>query len=279
MTNRKDWALGCSSVITTDIYGISDYAFKMFSLAGIKNMEISLLYNYFFEFDFVKNKDVVFDLAKKYDINIWSLHIPFSQDYHPALLDEEKNAFFMSNCLKQIEAAISIGIKTIVIHPSAGHNEDSMREKIIQRSIENLTILSNYCHEKGAVLAVEDLPGSCLGNCSDEMIRFIKEVPYLEICYDTNHISKQKNEVFLDELIKNNLKGKIRTIHVSDYDFINEKHWLPFEGVNNWEDILSKLEMLDYNGIFMYEVSKGRERNHFFTPEQVVDNFNKLMNK
>ncbi len=279
MTNRKNWKLGCSSILSTNIYGINDYAFKTFNLAGIKNMEISLDINYFFDFDFVKNKYEILDLAKKYDINLWSLHIPFSGDYHPALLDKEKNEFFMTNCLKQIEAGISIGIKTIVIHPSSEPNEDSVREKLMQRSIENLTILSKYCHDNSAVLAVEDLPRTCLGNCADEMIRFIKEVPYLEICYDTNHILKQKNDVFLDELIKNNLKGKIRTLHVSDYNFINEKHWLPFEGVNDWESILSKLEQLDYNGVFMYEVAKGWDKSLFYTPEQVVENFNKLMNK
>ena len=32
------------------------------------------------------------------------------------------------------------------------------------------------------------------------------------------------------------------------YDFINEKHWLPLEGKNDWETILSALEEIGYAG-------------------------------
>ncbi len=279
MSSRKNWELGASSCITTNAYGVSDYAFRLFKEAGIKHTEISLRIQHSDEFNFIENAEKILELTKKNGVEMWSLHIPFSQTYHPALLDEEASKAFMEKCLKEIDAGIRIGIKTIVIHPSSEPNEPEDREALMRKSIENMTVLSKYCRERGAVLAVEDLPRTCLGNCFEEMLRFIKEVPYLQICFDTNHLLGQTVEEFLDGLIAGGMKGKIRTVHVSDYDFVNERHWLPLEGVIDWERLIGKLEELDYNGVFMYEVGKPSDRDFFYSLEDVKENFNKIVKK
>ncbi len=279
MSSRKDWVLGASSGIVTDIYGITDYAFEQYKEAGVKYIELSLPINYFDEFDFVENAERVLELAKKKDIEIWSLHIPFSPLYHPAILGAEEGNAFLEKCLKQIDAGLRIGIKTFVIHPSSEPNEPEEREARMLASIENMTVLSKHCHENGAVLAVENLPRTCLGNCFEEMLRFIKEVPYLQMCFDTNHLLGQTTEVFLDGLLAGGMKGKIRTIHVSDYDFINERHWMPLEGKVDWELLISKLEELDYNGVFMYELTKPNDQQFFYSLEDVKKNYKKLIDK
>ena len=46
----------------------------------------------------------------------------------------------------------------------------------------------------------------------------------------------------------------VSAIHVSDYDGVYEKHWMPKEGSNNWIKIIGNLEKIGYNGAFTYEV-------------------------
>jgi sugar phosphate isomerase/epimerase len=72
------------------------------------------------------------------------------------------------------------------------------------------------------------------------------------------------------------MHGRVRTLHVSDYDFIDERHRIPGDGINDWETIMSKLEELDYDGVFMYEVSRPRERD-VISPSDVKKNYEGLV--
>ena len=47
---------------------------------------------------------------------------------------------------------------------------------------------------------------------------------------------------------------KIITMHVSDFDHIKERHWLPGEGKNDWQKILRSLIDVGYNGVWLYEI-------------------------
>ena len=69
-------------------------------------------------------------------------------------------------------------------------------------------------------------------------------------------------KISVEDFIKK-LGSKIVTLHVSDYDFRNERHWLPYEGKNNWVDIVTLLEEAGYCGPFMYEISPK-------TPDSII---------
>ena len=47
---------------------------------------------------------------------------------------------------------------------------------------------------------------------------------------------------------------KIVTTHVSDYDFVDEKHWLPGEGKVDWQALVQALKDVGYNGPWLYEI-------------------------
>ena len=74
----------------------------------------------------------------------------------------------------------------------------------------------------------------------------------LKICFDTNHITVQNPE---DSILA--LSDKIVTLHVSDFDFEDERHMLPGEGKINWNAVLSSLKKINYSGIWLYEVVKS----------------------
>jgi hypothetical protein len=51
------------------------------------------------------------------------------------------------------------------------------------------------------------------------------------------------------------------------YDFINERHWMPGDGKIKWSGLITRLEEINYNGAFMYEVSLNRENSRILTSD------------
>ena len=76
------------------------------------------------------------------------------------------------------------------------------------------------------------------------------EIPSLCVCFDMNHSLRQPNPDCIRALA-----GKIVTLHLSDYDMIDERHLLPFLGRNDWHAIMLALEETDYEGFLTFEVS------------------------
>ena len=64
-------------------------------------------------------------------------------------------------------------------------------------SKNSLNELADFAAERGAVIAVEDLPRTCLGNCADEMLEILEANEKLRVCFDTNHLLKDTNGNFL----------------------------------------------------------------------------------
>ncbi len=279
MTCRHDWLLGCSTCLEKLRIGqLNEDIFAAYKAAGITYMEISFTEHLLDEADFIGNPEKIALWAEKHGVTLWSLHLPFGGDFHAAVPTEGEGRRAIDKCRAYIEAGVRIGIKTYVLHPSYEPNAPEMREPLMQNAIANMTELSLLCHQKDAALAVEDLPRTCLGNCSADILRFLREVPYLTLCFDTNHLTAESNEVFLDALLRAGMQGKVRTVHVSDYDFIDERHKLPMDDHNDWGNILTMLEKLEYTGAFMYEIGArayGNDRE--VTLADVSENYQKLL--
>ena len=86
--------------------------------------------------------------------------------------------------------------------------------------------------------------------------------------FDTNHSLREDNAHFIRAL-----GNKIVTLHVSDYDFTDERHLLPLEGKNDWEGIFAALEEIGYAGRFLYELRAG------YTYAQIAGNYRRLLKK
>ena len=96
---------------------------------------------------------------------------------------------------------------------------------------------------------MENLPRTCLGRDSRDIIELLGAHPDLVACFDTNHLLEEDPIEFI-----NKVGDKIKTLHVSDYDLKNERHWLPGEGMLDWQSILKALEKIGYNNVWLYEI-------------------------
>jgi sugar phosphate isomerase/epimerase len=186
-------------------------------------------------------------LAKEYGIELWSFHLPFSKRYIISHVEWDIPGAIALNS-EMIKRWAAVGIDKFVIHPSPD-NFGGTHDSRLAPAKESLAVLAEVASQAGATLCVEVLPRTCLGNCSDEMLDILSVDERLRICFDTNHLLKQDNVDFIRKA-----GHKIVTTHVSDYDFINERHWIPGEGKNDWQGILAALREVGYQGVWMYEV-------------------------
>lgn len=218
--------------------------FADYAAAGIKYMEIS----------YSKEKCDVFDfaLAKKYaeayGVELWSFHLPFMPffeiDISSSLL-AKKTVSYLSEMIKK---GSQIGIGKFIIHPSGEPIAPFDRTRRMNTAQESLYRLNETAKEGGAVLCVEDLPRTCLGRDSADILELLSVSSDLRVCFDTNHLLKESIPDFIRAV-----GDKIVTLHVSDYDFRDEKHWLPGEGDIDWQELIAELKAVGYTGPWLYE--------------------------
>jgi sugar phosphate isomerase/epimerase len=134
-----------------------------------------------------------------------------------------------------------------VLHPSSEPIADSERKARLDCARKSIKELLPLAKEIGAVLCIENLPRTCLGRVTDELKYILEPFPELMVCFDTNHLLIESHEKFFYEL-----GDRIGTIHISDYDRIDERHDLPGNGVIDWPAFHYMLRQCGYDGIFMY---------------------------
>ncbi len=109
--------------------------------------------------------------------------------------------------------------------------------------------------ESGVRAGVEPLPRTCLGHNAGEMAVLLDGLPaeHVGICLDVNHANVGQDLVAFIQLFGR----RIISVHISDNDGVDEKHWLPGEGVIDWPAVINALRKVGYDGPWMCEVSLG----------------------
>jgi sugar phosphate isomerase/epimerase len=189
--------------------------------------------------------------AKKYGVELWSYHLPFHPftELDPSSLDGEIRKHTLEYFTELIKKGSDIGIDKFIVHPSGERIYDEERADRMKYSMESMDKLAEIAYKHGARIAIEDLPRTCLGNTADEVLQLISVNDKLRVCFDTNHLLKDDQIQFMDKLA-----DKIITVHISDYDYVNERHWLPGEGKIDWNAFIEKFNTIGYKGVWMYEI-------------------------
>ena len=229
---------------------ITEELFCQYEKAGIKAMELSLdtqLYDYHsFSYEELKK------LADLHNVELWSLHLPFRpiETVDVSAIDAKERQKTVSYHTEIIKRAADIGIKTFVVHCSGEPIEDGKpRIQKINAAKESMDELAEIAAREGAAIAVENLPRTCIGRNSAEILEIVGVNSKLRVCYDTNHLMSESADDFVKAV-----GDKIITTHISDYDYTNERHWMPGEGKINWQEILRLLNKVGYAGVWMYEI-------------------------
>ena len=186
-------------------------------------------------------------------LKIWSCHLPFSGTLDISVLDDDARR---ANIELQKRMIRLCGEKyhpqRLVLHPSSEPITEAERPRRLENARAAIGELAPVAKEIGAVLCIENLPRTCLGRVVSEMEYLIEPYPDVMVCFDTNHLLQETHQHYFEVL-----GSRIGTIHVSDYDRTDERHWLPGKGVIDWPAFHWMLRLSGYDGIFMYEVKSS----------------------
>lgn len=248
----KSWKAGTSSGLFNDF---SKEEFESFKRSGIDYIEIGS--GVFKDKSDEECRSWIEDIRQKSEasgVEVWSIHLPFSRVYDISTLNDTDRVNMINECTRLIKLCEPLKPKQFVIHGSSEPIADSLRAQRIAISIASLKILSAEARKMNGQLALECLPRTCLGNTADELLKIVNAVgDDLGVCFDSNHLLKEKPEDFVAKV-----GSRITTLHISDFDGIDERHWLPGTGIINWTEVVSGLVKSGYNGPFMFEASKRK---------------------
>ncbi|MBR5252821.1 MAG: sugar phosphate isomerase/epimerase [Clostridia bacterium] len=259
--------------LSTNGKEINAELFRSYAEAGISSMELSMSAPAWGE----ANLPQIARWAKEYGVELWSIHLPFGYGAgEPYDISDPSFKTRTVNILSDlINRGAELGIGKFVVHASLEPGEGNVRLERMPHSKESLFKLASVADKWNANVAVEALPRTCLGRTSSEILELISVHPSLRVCFDTNHIQLESDSDFIRRLT-----DKIITLHVSDFDFVRERHWLPGEGWVNWRAVIGALHEAGYSGVWMYEVAFKAPSSIFrprdLTPGDFVKNANEL---
>lgn len=206
------------------------------------------------------------ELGDRYGIELWSCHLPFRRGGYMVHQTEEERRQTQDYQKMLIQRGSEVGIDKFVIHPGFPV-EGWPREEAKKYAMEALDELAEFAWERGARLAVENMIVKCLGNRCDELLEIVSVNDKLRICFDVNHLLLDDHMSFMERV-----KDKLITVHISDYDFVQERHWFPGEGKIDWPAVSKKFDEIGYQGAWMYELSPG-VKNDMRSRELTVRDF------
>lgn len=148
-------------------------------------------------------------------------------------------------------------------HPGAYNFSPSERKAGLMRLCDTATTLARSTDK---VICIENMVRGNLLSRTENLEELIENSEGVKIVLDLNHLLLDDCADAIRKLGKN-----IATLHVSDCDFINERHELPGNGKINWNNVLSALESVGYEGVFNYEVL-GK-----YTLEEIKQNYENLV--
>jgi len=241
-----------------------------FARAGVACAEISLPGRDYADFPYA-----AFAIhARDAGVAIRSFHLPFytEEKVDPAALDPAIRRRTAELHERYVKIAASMGARFAVVHACLEPVSDADRAERLALAKESMAALAEVGAAEGVAVCVENLPRSCLGNRAAELAEIVAVDPRLRVCFDTNHLLGESHADFLAAL-----GPLVVTTHVSDYDFVNERHWLPGEGRLDWRALADGLDAIGYADAFNYELDfagnpKTVARDRPLAPDDIVRN-------
>ena len=235
--------------------GLSASEAKSMIDAGVKHIEVTM--NTFWRnhteeecYSLARSTKKIIDGTS--GLEVWSVHLPFSSTLDISVKDAKARAENVEIMSKMIRLAGEFKPKKLVLHPSSEPISDGDRVTRLNNAKESIGKLLPVAKEIGAQLCIENLPRTCLGRTSSEIWYLIQDYPEVMVCFDSNHLLIEDHNLFFQ-----NVGYRIGTTHASDYDKVDERHWMPGLGVIDWPSFLINLMHFGYDGVFMTEVKTG----------------------
>ncbi len=258
--------------LSTTMSGVDCYLDRLpaFKRAGIAYLELCLREDYEMEASLYAD---CMEAIRRAGMTVFSVHLPFGHSVTPACAEEEQRLAHMGAVKRFIDLTESSGARVYVIHGSHEPVGEGERPLLLERAAKSLRELVEYMQPLGRILALENLPRTCLGNTPAEIRWLLGRVPGLRLCFDTNHFTAlapdtrlrwlqrlcpslraRRNSALADGVqYAREFAPQIASVHISDYDGIDECHWMPGQGIVDFAGIHNALSWAGFDAPILFE--------------------------
>jgi sugar phosphate isomerase/epimerase len=185
-----------------------------------------------------------------------SIHLPFcgSPGWDASTPDESVRKETSARFIKLIRDHADLIAPMATLHASPGGIALSEHPQRIGQVCKTIEELLPTAQELGFVINVEFLPRTCLGNCVEELIQIVSKFDpdQIGICMDVNHIMNRYRDL---PSIIDTLAPHIRSFHLSDYDGVDEMHWIPGQGIIDWPAVMKHIRAIGHDVLLILETS------------------------
>lgn len=180
------------------------------------------------------------------ELSCTQAHAPFEVKYGDALNLDNKG---FSNIVRSLEFAAELGVRQMVVHSVAAPNNTDF----FQYNFDFHKALEPYAKACNVQIAVENLVNSIFWR-PNKLSQFIHllDSPVFCACIDVGHAELMG--IPPEDFISGMDKGLLNCIHMHDTDSKVDRHWIPYQGTQNWDNIVKALAQYGYEGEMNMEV-------------------------
>ena len=237
---------------------------KAVASAAIKRIEYSCAEGTHMS-SFAEDVKILCAMQERGEVEVGSIHIPFGAMVAVGAADEYLRKSSVEYIKEFMKITAPIGCRNYTLHPSTEPIAEDARAAHMAGLRKSLLELEDTARAQGAVLNLENLPRTCLGRDLREMVEILEGLPedVFGYCIDVNHFCGFAVEC--PEIIAR-LGKRINSMHINDYDGVDECHWYPGLGVLDWVAIIREIRKLPQ------EVTLIQETYGFLRQRASVDN-------
>lgn len=162
---------------------------------------------------------------------------------------------------RSIEGASILGIPWIVVHPETDYWSNYPYKDSKEKNIAFYSNKLQYANSLNVGLSFENMwdlnitpkRRYCVtGEELKELVALLNaKHNNISICCDVEHLALMGGN--FEQEIKT-YGNYLKTVHISDYQSIENDHILPFHGKINWNDCMTALKKVNYTGNLTYEI-------------------------
>jgi sugar phosphate isomerase/epimerase len=187
-------------------------------------------------------------------VEISSIHIPFMPfvEWAYASPVEAVRRRAAKKVLDWLEGTRDCKCRLYTLHGSGEPVLDADRKASLAALRRTLDELVPFFADIHACVNVEILPRSCIGRSPEEIEAAIDGFPEenVGVCFDVNHLCGAPERV--PEYIAR-LAPRLKSLHLSDYDGIDECHWYPGLGILDWSAIMAEVKKVPQELLLIFE--------------------------
>jgi sugar phosphate isomerase/epimerase len=190
-------------------------------------------------------------LAEEHGIAIASLHAPYGPKYDISYSDSETRMASVCRIALAMSAAVELDARTVILHLQSWPVEAGVQD--VDSLLRSLEALVETAENMRIRLAAENLPGEVANVFLRRALSEFKS-DYFGFCYDSSHdqLGPGKPYEILEEFAE-----RLFAVHLSDNDGLEDRHWIPFTGIVDWERVCYVLHKARYANPLLLEVENN----------------------